>query len=69
MSIDDRKDVRCKLAPDLHSALTALAEISGKEIGEYAASVLSDHINAEVTRARLVLQRVERLGISGKGRA
>lgn len=69
MSIDDRKDVRCKVAPERHAALTVLAEMAGKDIGEYAAIVLSEHIDHEIARARVVIQRIERLGISGKARA
>jgi len=65
----ERKDIRAKLAPDIHSALTVLAEVDGLEIGEWIERELVLVIHQRVHAATLIAEAVGRLGISGNRRA
>ena len=64
----EKKDVRLKLPPDLHEALTALAEVDGCDIGEFAERELSLLIRKRVHEARLIADKTSRLGIVGNRR-
>lgn len=64
----DRKDVRAKLDPDWHSALTVLAEIDGVDLGEFIERELIRVITRRVHDAKIVAERTSRLGIAGSGR-
>lgn len=72
----DRKDVRAKLDPDVHAALTVLAEVDGCDIGEFVERELLRVVRSRVHDATLIAERTARLGIpgilrepQGKGRA
>lgn len=64
----ERKDVRAKLDPDLHEALTVLCEIDELDIGEFVERELVRVITRRVHDASLIAARTERLGITGKVR-
>lgn len=64
----ERKDVRFKLAPDLHQALTVLAECSQVDIGEFVEMVVQREVLKRVHEASVIADRTSRLGISGQGR-
>jgi hypothetical protein len=64
----ERKDVRFKLHPDVHQALTVLAEVRGVDIGELVESIVVRDVVKEVHEATVVAQRTAALGISGKSR-
>lgn len=64
----ERKDIRAKLDPDLHAALTVLCEVDGLDIGEFVERELVRVIKERVHAATLIAERTARLGISGNGR-
>lgn len=64
----ERKDVRFKLDPDWHSALSELAQIAGVDINDLCETVITEYIRRRVHEANLVAERTRRLGISGIGR-
>lgn len=67
MSIE-RKDVRFKLTPEMHQALTVLAEIGDVDIGEFVEGVVVREVLRRVHEASVIAERTARLGISGKNR-
>jgi hypothetical protein len=64
----DRKDVRFKLAPDLHQALSVLAECAQVDIGEFVEMVVVREVLRRLHEASLIHERTARLGIAGNGR-
>lgn len=64
----DRKDVRAKLDPDMHAALSVLCEVDQPDIGEFIERELVRVIKARVHVATVIAERTARLGISGKNR-
>ncbi len=64
----DRKDVRFKMAPDLHQALTVLAECAQVDIGEFVELIVQREVVRRVHEASVIADRTARLGISGSGR-
>lgn len=61
----ERKDVRFKLDPDDHAALSVLADVSDSDIGEFVELIVQREIVRRVHAARVVAERTARLGISG----
>ena len=61
----ERKDVRIKLAPDVHAALTVLAEVADIDIGAWAERELVRVVRERVHAASVVAARTARLGLSG----
>jgi hypothetical protein len=64
----DRKDVRFKLAPDLHQALSVLAECAQVDIGEFVEMVVVREVLRRLHEASLIHERTARLGIAGNSR-
>lgn len=64
----ERKDVRAKLPPDIHAALTVLCEVSGMDIGEFVERELCRVVRDRVHAASVIADRTARLGITGSGR-
>ncbi len=64
----ERKDIRAKIDPDLHAALTVLCEVDGLDIGEFVEREVVRVIRERVHAATLIAERTARLGISGSGR-
>ena len=67
MSIE-RKDVRFKIAPDMHQALTVLAEIAQVDIGEFCEQIVQREVVRRVHDATVIAERTSRLGINGISR-
>lgn len=64
----ERKDVRFKLAPDMHQALTVLAECAQVDIGEFVELVVQREVIRRVHEASVIADKTSRLGISGISR-
>lgn len=64
----ERKDVRFKIDPELHQALTVLAECAGLDIGVLVEQVVVGEVRRRVHEASVIAERTARLGISGSGR-
>lgn len=64
----ERKDIRAKLDHDMHHALSVLADVDRKDIGEWVESVLIREIERRVHEATLIADRIPRLGKTGSGR-
>lgn len=61
----DRKDVRAKLDPDVHSALVAICDVEHIEIGEFVERELLRVIQQRVHDATVLAERTAGLGIPG----
>jgi hypothetical protein len=64
----ERKDVRFKLAADVHGALAVLAECAQVDIGEFVEVVVQREVLRRVHEASVISERAARLGITGNGR-
>ena len=64
----ERKDVRFRLAPDVHAALTVLAEIAQADVGEYVEIRVQRDVLRRVHDAKVIADRCGRLGFGGNGR-
>ena len=64
----ERKDVRFKLAPEMHQALTVLAECAQVDIGEFVEMVVQREVVRRVHEASVIAERTSRLGINGNSR-
>lgn len=62
----DRKDVRAKLDPDMHAALTVLCDVDGCDLGEFIERELVRVIFKRVHGASVIAERTKGLGINGK---
>jgi hypothetical protein len=61
----ERKDVRFKLAPEVHAALTILAECAHVDIGEFVEAIVLKEVERRVHEASVIARRTAQLGISG----
>jgi hypothetical protein len=64
----ERKDIRAKLDPDVHTALCVLCEVDQLDLGEFVEQLLVKEITKRVHDASVIAERTARLGISGKSR-
>lgn len=64
MSIE-RKDVRFKVAPEMHQALTVLAECAQVDIGEFVELIVQREVIRRVHEASVIAEKTSRLGITG----
>ena len=62
----DRKDIRAKLDPDVHAALTVLCDVDGCDLGEFVERELVRVIVKRCHAASVIAERTARLGITGK---
>ncbi len=62
----ERKDVRAKLRPDVHAAMTVVADADGLDHGEWIERLIEREVMRRVHAATLIAKAAERLGISGK---
>lgn len=58
----EKKDVRAALSLEAHAALTAVADLHDKDIGEYASYLLEKALLGEAHAAKLLADRVARWG-------
>jgi hypothetical protein len=64
----ERKDVRFKVAAEMHQALTVLAEVSQVDIGEFVETLVVREVAKRVHEASVIHERTARLGIAGNVR-
>jgi hypothetical protein len=64
----ERKDVRFKLQPDMHQALTVLAECAQIDIGEFVELLVQREVVRRCHEASVIAEKTARLGITGIGR-
>ncbi len=62
----ERKDVRFKMAVDMHQALTVLADLAQVDIGELCESIVQREVVRRVHEATVISERTARLGITGR---
>ncbi len=62
----DRKDVRFKLDPNTHAALSVVADADTLDIGEWVERLVSSEVARRVHVYTVAADRLRRLGISGK---
>jgi ATP-dependent Clp protease adapter protein ClpS len=58
----ERKDIRAKLDPEIHEALTVICEADGVEIGEFVESVIEQIVRKRVHDAQLIAAKVPSFG-------
>lgn len=61
----ERKDVRFKLAPEMHQALTVLADCAQVDIGEFVELIIQREVVRRVHEASVIAEKTSRLGITG----
>jgi hypothetical protein len=64
----ERKDVRLKLDPELHGALSEICAIDGVEIGEFVEHLLIPVIRKRCADAIALSRALREAGFSGSGR-
>ena len=64
----ERKDVRFKLAPEVHQGLSVLADVAGLDIAEYVEAIVAKEVCKQVHVANVVAERTAQLGLSGHSR-
>lgn len=64
----ERKDIRSKLDPAMHEALTIIADADGIEIGALIERELVRVIRQRLHDASVLAERTKHLGISGRAR-
>lgn len=62
----EKKDVHVRLEESIHSRLSVLAGLDNDGIAEHAAYLLEKMIIAEYHTVTVQLERMERLGLTGK---
>ena len=61
----EKKDVRCKLSPEAHAALSDVADYHDKDLGEYASFLLERAVLGEAHAAKVMAERAARWGKTG----
>lgn len=64
----EKKSVHVRLAEDIHSRLSVIAGLENDDIAEHAAYLLEKMIIAEYHAVTVQLERMKRLGLTGKDR-
>lgn len=64
----ERKDLRLKLDPDVHSGLGLLAESDDVDLAEWAEAVLAREVRRRIHAATVIADKAQRLGIAGSAR-
>lgn len=64
----ERKDVRAKLDPDMHGALTIVCETDQLDIGEWVESLIVRELHRRIHDAKNIAEKTSRLGITGNRR-
>lgn len=62
----ERKDLRIKLDPDDHAALSLLAEADDKELAEMAEAILVRVVRRRLHAAMVMATKAQRLGLGGR---
>lgn len=61
----ERKDVRFKLDADMHAALDAIADVDGKDLGEFVEEIVVSVVRRRVHDATVLAERLLKAGITG----
>lgn len=61
----ERKDVRFKLDPDMHTALTIVAASDSLDIGEWVEKLVASEVHRRVHTYTVAADKLRRAGISG----
>lgn len=64
----ERKDVRFKLSPEDHEALSVVADVDELDLGEWVEQVVMAEVRRRVHRASVIAAKTARWGRSGKNR-
>lgn len=64
----DRKDVRFKLNPADHAALSVLAEVADADIGEFVELIVTRELARRIHAAKVIAERTACWGTSGNRR-
>lgn len=64
----ERKDLRIKLDPEIHGALTVFADVERKELAELAEAVIAAEVRRRVHETTVAAAKLARLGIIGSGK-
>lgn len=64
----ERKDIRAKLDPEMHSALKAMCDLEGVDMGEWIEAQLVPVIKKRIHDATVLAAEFQRLGITGSAR-
>lgn len=64
----ERKDVRAKLDPDMHGALTIVCEADQLDIGEWVENLIVRELHRRIHDAKNIAEKTSRLGITGNRR-
>ena len=64
----DRKDIRAKLDPDMHAALSVLCDVDGCDLGEFIEREIVRVVLKRCHAASVIAERTARLGITGNSR-
>jgi len=65
---DNTVDVRTKLSPEYHQALSIIAQVTGNEIAEIVRILIHSFVDERVREANLISNALPREVISGHGR-
>lgn len=64
----ERKDIRAKLDPDMHTALVAICDTEHMDIGEFIERELTSIIRKRIHDANVLAAKTAHLGITGNRR-
>lgn len=64
----ERKDVRFKLDEADHAALKEICDVAGMDVGDFVESIIVPEIRRRAHEAIELAERLQRRGISGRGR-
>lgn len=64
----ERKDIRAKLDPDMHAALSVLCDVDGCDLGEFIEREIVRVVLKRCHAASVIAERTARLGINGNVR-
>lgn len=64
----DRKDVRAKLDPEMHGALSTFADIDGVDIGEFVEQLIVAAVRKRIHDTIEAAAELRRQGITGNRR-
>lgn len=65
---DNTHDVRCKVDPTLHAALSAIAQINDEDIADIVRRLVRVYVEREIHKANVLTRLVEGKGVIGRAR-
>lgn len=61
----ERKDVRFKMNPDMHRALSVVCELDHQDMGEFVEALVLENLKRRMHDAMVLAGELQRLGITG----